>query len=240
MKQAPPACKSSSRAARGAAAPIRSDLAAAVVRMREPAPRASHESGHLVDERVADRGHPLERVREGQKGPQQQAVALLERPQLGGLDAGAAQADYVEAARARGVAVRDHERQAVLDDLRGAPDHRQPPDPTELVNADQPTEERPVADLDVAGQRHIVREDETVADAVVVGVTDETWGQRVVALVAVADGVTAPTLDEVRAYCRAHLAGYKAPRAVHAVAAIRRSAAGKPDYTWAAEVAAAR
>jgi len=79
-----------------------------------------------------------------------------------------------------------------------------------------------------------------VADAVVVGVTDETWGQRVVAVVAVADGVTAPTLDEVRAYCRAHLAGYKAPRAVHAVAAIRRSAAGKPDYTWAAEVAAAR
>ena len=76
-----------------------------------------------------------------------------------------------------------------------------------------------------------------VADAVVVGVADETWGQRVVAVVACSDGVVQPTLDEVRAHCRIRLAGYKAPRAVHVVPAIRRSAAGKPDYTWAAGVA---
>jgi acyl-CoA synthetase (AMP-forming)/AMP-acid ligase II len=76
-----------------------------------------------------------------------------------------------------------------------------------------------------------------IADAVVVGVTDEMWGQRVVAVVACSDGVVQPALDEVRAHCRTRLAGYKAPRAVHVVPAIRRSAAGKPDYAWAAEIA---
>ena len=85
----------------------------------------------------------------------------------------------------------------------------------------------------------VLKAHRAIADAVVVGVVDETWGQRVVAVVACSDGVVAPTLDEVRAHCRGHLAGYKAPRALHVVSAIRRSAAGKPDYVWAAEIAAA-
>jgi len=85
----------------------------------------------------------------------------------------------------------------------------------------------------------VLKAHSVIADAVVVGVADETWGQRVVAVIACPAGVMAPTLDEVRAHCRGHLAGYKAPRSLHVVPAIRRSAAGKPDYTWAAEIAAA-
>jgi acyl-CoA synthetase (AMP-forming)/AMP-acid ligase II len=67
-----------------------------------------------------------------------------------------------------------------------------------------------------------------VADAVVVGVPDETWGERVVAVVAPTD--TPPTLEDLQAHCRAGLAGYKVPRRLELVDAVPRLAAGKPDY----------
>jgi fatty-acyl-CoA synthase len=68
-----------------------------------------------------------------------------------------------------------------------------------------------------------------VFDAVVVGVPDERFVERVVALVTPRAGVT-PTLDELRDHCRTVIAGYKAPRAVHLVDEIERTPAGKPDY----------
>jgi len=76
-----------------------------------------------------------------------------------------------------------------------------------------------------------------IADAVVVGVADDQWGQRVVAVVAPATGTDAPTLDGLQAHCRAHLAGYKVPRALHVVEEVRRSPSGKADYEWASEIA---
>jgi len=77
-----------------------------------------------------------------------------------------------------------------------------------------------------------------VADAVVVGVPDERWGQRVAAVIAAADG-TAPTLEDVQAHCRSSLAGYKVPRSVTVVDRVPRSPAGKADYRWAADAARA-
>ncbi|MEY2447728.1 MAG: 3-oxocholest-4-en-26-oate---CoA ligase [Acidimicrobiaceae bacterium] len=74
-----------------------------------------------------------------------------------------------------------------------------------------------------------------IADAVVVGVPDERWGSRVAAVVASGPALD---LDEVRAHCRASLAGYKVPRSITIVDTIERSPAGKADYRWAAEVAA--
>ncbi len=53
-----------------------------------------------------------------------------------------------------------------------------------------------------------------VADAVVVGAPDDRLGQRVVAVVAAASGADAPDLEALQEHCRAHLAGYKVPRAV--------------------------
>jgi o-succinylbenzoate---CoA ligase len=53
-----------------------------------------------------------------------------------------------------------------------------------------------------------------VADAVVFGRKDETWGQRVVAVVTPPSGVKAPTLEELRAFVGARAAAYKAPREV--------------------------
>ncbi len=80
----------------------------------------------------------------------------------------------------------------------------------------------------------------SVADAVVVGVPDERWGERIVAVVtpgSTPDDV--PTLDGLQDHCRKHLAGYKIPRALVVVDAIERTAAGKPDHRWAKNAALA-
>jgi len=77
-----------------------------------------------------------------------------------------------------------------------------------------------------------------VADAVVVGLPDERWGERVVAVVKPASGA-APTLESLQAHARSSLAGYKVPRALVLVETLERTPAGKPDYKWAKEKAAA-
>jgi len=75
-----------------------------------------------------------------------------------------------------------------------------------------------------------------VADAVVVGLPDERWGERVVAVVRAAPGAT-PTLDSLQAHARRSLAGYKLPRELVLVEEIERTPAGKADYKWARETA---
>ena len=64
-----------------------------------------------------------------------------------------------------------------------------------------------------------------VTDASVVGVPDETWGERVVAVVAT-DSVTL-TAEELRSAVRQRLAGYKVPRAVILRPALPRTPTGK-------------
>jgi acyl-CoA synthetase (AMP-forming)/AMP-acid ligase II len=77
-----------------------------------------------------------------------------------------------------------------------------------------------------------------IYDAVVVGVPDERWGQRVAAVAQPREG-SAPTLDDLQAHCRSKLAGYKVPRDLHLVDTVQRSPSGKPDYRWAKEIATA-
>jgi acyl-CoA synthetase (AMP-forming)/AMP-acid ligase II len=76
----------------------------------------------------------------------------------------------------------------------------------------------------------------SVFDAVVVGVPDERWGERVAAVVQPREGMQ-PTIEDLGEHCRAHIAGYKVPREVHLVTRIERSPSGKPDYPWAKQVA---
>jgi acyl-CoA synthetase (AMP-forming)/AMP-acid ligase II len=75
-----------------------------------------------------------------------------------------------------------------------------------------------------------------VFDAIVVGVPDERWGNRVAAVVQARAGHQ-PTLVELTEHCRTHIAGYKIPRELHLVEQVRRSPSGKPDYPWAQELA---
>jgi acyl-CoA synthetase (AMP-forming)/AMP-acid ligase II len=76
-----------------------------------------------------------------------------------------------------------------------------------------------------------------VFDAVVVGVPDDRWGERVAAVVQPRPGC-APTLDALDAHCRTRVAAYKVPRALALVDQMVRSPAGKADYQWARSVAA--
>jgi acyl-CoA synthetase (AMP-forming)/AMP-acid ligase II len=71
-----------------------------------------------------------------------------------------------------------------------------------------------------------------VFDVVVVGVPDERWGERVVAVVKAREGQQ-PSVEELAAHARERIAGYKVPREVHLVDEIVRSPSGKADYRWA-------
>jgi acyl-CoA synthetase (AMP-forming)/AMP-acid ligase II len=75
-----------------------------------------------------------------------------------------------------------------------------------------------------------------VADALVVGVDDERFGQRVVALVQVRAGQDVGP-DELQAHGHGLLTGYKVPRQLIFVPEIVRSPSGKPDYPHAQAVA---
>ncbi|MGW4838034.1 acyl-CoA synthetase [Streptomyces globisporus] len=77
-----------------------------------------------------------------------------------------------------------------------------------------------------------------VYDALVAGVPDEHWGNRVAAVVQLREGADALTLDAVQAHCRTRLAGYKIPRVLVLADRIQRSPSGKADYRWAKAVAA--
>ena len=79
-----------------------------------------------------------------------------------------------------------------------------------------------------------------VFDALVVGVPDTRWGERVTALVQLRPGAEAPTLEALAAHCRRFVAGYKVPRALHVISEIKRSPAGKADYPWAKALVVAR
>jgi 3-oxocholest-4-en-26-oate---CoA ligase len=79
----------------------------------------------------------------------------------------------------------------------------------------------------------------SVYDAVVVGVPDERFGERICAVVELAPGAPAPSLDELSRHVRAHLADYKAPREL-VLAPVARSPNGKVDYKAAKALALER
>lgn len=74
----------------------------------------------------------------------------------------------------------------------------------------------------------LLREHPAVAEAVVTGQHDAEWGQRVVATVVAADPGRPPGLDELRAFVAGRAAPYAAPRELHVVPELARSALGKP------------
>jgi fatty-acyl-CoA synthase len=68
-----------------------------------------------------------------------------------------------------------------------------------------------------------------VRDAVVVGLADARFGERICAVIE-PTGAAAPTLAELSAHVRGSLAAYKAPRELVVVESIGRAPNGKVDY----------
>jgi acyl-CoA synthetase (AMP-forming)/AMP-acid ligase II len=65
-----------------------------------------------------------------------------------------------------------------------------------------------------------------VAEVAVIGVPDEKWGELVTALVVVAPGASV-TADELTAFCRERLAGFKCPKRIEVRDELARTATGK-------------
>jgi acyl-coenzyme A synthetase/AMP-(fatty) acid ligase len=70
-----------------------------------------------------------------------------------------------------------------------------------------------------------------ITDAVVIGIPDEVWGERVAAVVATGNGDL--TAAEVSDWARRSLAGYKVPRSIVLLPALPRTPTGKLEVAWA-------
>ncbi|MGD0880877.1 MAG: acyl-CoA synthetase [Acidimicrobiales bacterium] len=68
-----------------------------------------------------------------------------------------------------------------------------------------------------------------VYDAIVVGLPDDRFGERVAAVVRIRAGAPPLGLETLQDHCRNHIAGYKVPRQILLVDEIPLTAAGKPD-----------
>ena len=82
----------------------------------------------------------------------------------------------------------------------------------------------------------VLKQHESVEDALVVGVPDERWGQAVTGVVIISPG---SELDEeaLRAHVKEHLAAYKAPKRVLSADVPLRAPNGKADYKGVASFA---
>ena len=77
-----------------------------------------------------------------------------------------------------------------------------------------------------------------IVDCLVVGVPDERFGERVVAVASLL-GEAGAGEEKIVEFTRQHLAGYKTPRRVVFVDRVQRAPNGKADYKWAKGVALA-
>lgn len=75
----------------------------------------------------------------------------------------------------------------------------------------------------------LLRRHPLVADAAVVGVDDDEWGQRALAYVVPADAARPPSLEGLRAFVREHGDPVTAPKQVRLVTRLPRTALGKVD-----------
>jgi fatty-acyl-CoA synthase len=75
-----------------------------------------------------------------------------------------------------------------------------------------------------------------VADAVVVGIPDEKWGEAIAAVVSL-QATEVATGEEIADAARGRLAGFKRPKHVIVVDEVPRGPNGKADYAWAKRTA---
>ncbi len=79
-----------------------------------------------------------------------------------------------------------------------------------------------------------VKQHPDVLDCLVVGVSDEKFGQRVTGVASLRPGADADG-EALREFTRTKLAAYKVPKQLFVVDQVRRAPNGKADYKWAAK-----
>ena len=84
-----------------------------------------------------------------------------------------------------------------------------------------------------------VKRHAAVFDCLVVGMPDEKFGERVVAVASLHASPADVDPSELIAHVKSELAGYKAPKQMLIVDEVKRAPNGKADYGWAKEVATA-
>jgi len=84
----------------------------------------------------------------------------------------------------------------------------------------------------------VVKRHGSIYDCLVVGVPDDRFGERVVAVASYRPGADVDPQALID-YTREHLAAYKTPRQVVVVDEVRRAPNGKADYKWAKSTALA-
>nr|WP_233511923.1 o-succinylbenzoate--CoA ligase [Haloferax sp. Atlit-12N] len=75
----------------------------------------------------------------------------------------------------------------------------------------------------------VLRDHPDVDDVVVLGVPDSEWGERVAALIVPADPESPPDDEDLDAFCRERLAGFKCPRLVETADELPRTVSGTID-----------
>jgi fatty-acyl-CoA synthase len=70
----------------------------------------------------------------------------------------------------------------------------------------------------------VLYEHPDVVDAAVVGLADDTWGERIVAAVVLRDGAS---IDDVERHVHGHLATFKRPEKFHVATELPRTSTGK-------------
>lgn len=73
---------------------------------------------------------------------------------------------------------------------------------------------------------NVIQEMPAVSDAAVIGIADEKWGETPKAYIVIQTGATV-TPEEIEAFCRTKLAGYKVPRHIEFIEALPRNPTGK-------------
>ena len=75
-----------------------------------------------------------------------------------------------------------------------------------------------------------------IFDCLVVGVKDDRWGQKVVAVIQRREDIEM-SLEEIKEVASKYIASYKMPKAIVFSQLIERAPSGKPNYQWAQEYA---
>ena len=75
-----------------------------------------------------------------------------------------------------------------------------------------------------------------IFDCLVVGVKDDRWGQKVVAVIQRREDIEM-SLEEIKEVASKYIASYKMPKAIVFSEVIERAPSGKPNYKWAQQYA---